>query len=66
MTENTTIVSLDDRRPKAAPPVPQHWMERFSTPLPLNRKEMEVFASEAGLHVDAWIAAIREAGESQM
>ena len=66
MTDNTTIVSLDDKRPKVAPPLPAHWLERFSNPEPINDQERENFARDAGPHVKAWIAAIQEAGERQM
>jgi hypothetical protein len=65
MTNNTKIISLDDRRRKAAPPLPAHWLERFSNPEPMNDQEREKFARDAGPHVKAWTAAIQEAGERQ-
>jgi len=59
------IISLDDRRRNAAPPIPQHWMERFSDPTPITDDEREAFTCEAGPHVKSWIMDIHEAGERQ-
>ena len=65
MTNNTKIISMDDRRPKPAPPIPAHWMERFSDPTPMTGDEREAFAYEAGPHINSWITNIQEAGERQ-
>lgn len=62
MSESTKIVNLDDRRPKPAPPIPQHWLKRFSNHEPLSNQEIENFTREAGPHAGAWIMEIYEAG----
>ena len=66
MTDSTKIVNLADRRPNAAPPVPQHWVQRFGSPNPMSGQERADFTCEAGLHVNAWIAEIHDAGERQI
>ena len=66
MTDGTKIVNLADRRPNAAPPVPQHWMQRFGSPNPMSGQERADFTCEAGPHVNAWIAEIHDAGERQI
>ena len=53
MSNSTNIVNLNDKRPEPVPPLPQHWMERINNPESLSEQEMEMFAHEAGPHLEA-------------
>ena len=66
MSNSTNIVNLNDKRPEPVPPLPQHWIERINNPESLSEQEMEMFAHEAGPHLEAWITAIeKDAGRSK-